>query len=371
MFSAKHAAGFSLLLITLGPVVSAGPPADKYIVTDLGVLPGGDSSEAVSINNRGEVVGSSQVGGVTVDLFTTAEGVVKGPARHAFLWKNGVMHNLGVLPGYDSSTATAINNKGSIVGQVYNIYSHGQADFSHSQLKPGCAALFEQGKITLLDPGDTPQAVSINDQRMIVLTVSTRTLLYKSGQTTDIGSFPRRPDAFAAFTNSTVGHAINGKGQIVGTGSISTGGNLLFQAFFWESGKITDLAPSMGQTEAFAVNDKSIVVGLEGALHACVWEKSQFRRLSSGWSRACAINNRGQIVGLSHEEQLKYRDGGSGHAVLWQNGQEYALNDLLLAGTGWILNEANAINDRGQIVGYGEHNGRTRAFLLTPQSQIK
>lgn len=40
---------------------------------------------------------------------------------------------------------------------------------------------------------------------------------------------------------------------------------------------------------------------------------------------------------------------------------------MVSGGTGWTLTEATAINDQGQIVGYGINpNGLTRGFLLTP-----
>lgn len=40
------------------------------------------------------------------------------------------------------------------------------------------------------------------------------------------------------------------------------------------------------------------------------------------------------------------------------------LNSLLPAGSGWVLGQATAINDLGQIVGFGSINGQTHAFLL-------
>jgi probable HAF family extracellular repeat protein len=42
------------------------------------------------------------------------------------------------------------------------------------------------------------------------------------------------------------------------------------------------------------------------------------------------------------------------------------LNDLLPNGSGWTLAEATAINNSGQVVGVGVHNGQNHAFLLTP-----
>ena len=47
----------------------------------------------------------------------------------------------------------------------------------------------------------------------------------------------------------------------------------------------------------------------------------------------------------------------------------FELQSLLDAsGAGWTLTSATAINNRGQIVGTGLHNGQPRGFLMTPVS---
>ena len=46
------------------------------------------------------------------------------------------------------------------------------------------------------------------------------------------------------------------------------------------------------------------------------------------------------------------------------------LNTLVPPGTGWVLESAAAISDGGQIVGYGTLNGKRRAFLLTPPTDL-
>jgi probable HAF family extracellular repeat protein len=76
---------------------------------------------------------------------------------------------------------------------------------------------------------------------------------------------------------------------------------------------------------------------------------------------ATAVNASGQIVGWSRSA-----DGSTSRAVLWQGGAIVDLNTLLPPGSGWTLTRAAAINDRGQIVGTGIHDGHVRAFLLTP-----
>ncbi len=72
------------------------------------------------------------------------------------------------------------------------------------------------------------------------------------------------------------------------------------------------------------------------------------------------VNNYGQVVGRVVDPTIDV-------AFIWDSGNGIRdLNTLIDPSLGWHLTEANAINDNGQIVGWGEHNGQTRAFLLTP-----
>jgi probable HAF family extracellular repeat protein len=74
-----------------------------YTVTDLGVLPGDVSSEAVAINNSGQVIGIS----------VSADG-----SKHAFLWEAGAMQGLGVVADsqFPEFVPRAINDLGEVVG---------------------------------------------------------------------------------------------------------------------------------------------------------------------------------------------------------------------------------------------------------------
>ena len=73
------------------------------------------------------------------------------------------------------------------------------------------------------------------------------------------------------------------------------------------------------------------------------------------YSLAYGINNAGQVVG----------DSGFS-AFLWQSGGGMTdLSILLPPDSGWRGLSAHAINNRGQIVGYGLHNEQFHAFLLT------
>ena len=52
--------------------------------------------------------------------------------------------------------------------------------------------------------------------------------------------------------------------------------------------------------------------------------------------------------------------------MIWTSGGRQDLNSLIPANSGWTLINANAINNVGQIMGYGSKNGHNHAFVLTP-----
>jgi hypothetical protein len=89
--------------------------------------------------------------------------------------------------------------------------------------------------------------------------------------------------------------------------------------------------------------------------------------LPSGYSGSAAnlINDHGQVVGQAFNFDVN-GNPISPTAFLYENGANHLLNDLLIGGDGWFLENARNINNLGQIVGWGKLNGQTRAFVLTP-----
>src|SRR5258708_6013312 len=76
-------------------------------IQELPPLPGDSTSAATAINDLGQVVGISGDCGVAVGSVS---------AKHAVLWENGVPTDLGNIGGDAWNTPTAINNQGTIVG---------------------------------------------------------------------------------------------------------------------------------------------------------------------------------------------------------------------------------------------------------------
>ena len=121
-------------------------------------------------------------------------------------------------------------------------------------------------------------------------------------------------------------NGVNNSGQIVGFSY--TSGNTAYHAFSDSGGTMTDLGT-----------------------------------LGGNFSKAFGVNNSGQIVGSSTTGL------GAGDAFVDSAGRMLDLNSLLAPGSGWDLEQANAINDNGDIVGYGiDPSGQDHAFLLTPES---
>src|ERR1700738_4311347 len=90
--------GLRLLLVGISLLLPSATLAQQYTVTDLGTL-GGDLTVATGINAAGDVAGISIVGG-----------------SRAFLWTEGAMRDLGVLPGSTSCSALAISDRLEVVG---------------------------------------------------------------------------------------------------------------------------------------------------------------------------------------------------------------------------------------------------------------
>jgi probable HAF family extracellular repeat protein len=333
----------ALAMIMLWATTQAQSQPATYTITDLGTLPGGSYSVGRAINSTGQVVGR------TDDM---------GGNDHAFSWLNGVMTDLGTLPGGTSSEAWAVNASGQIAGE-----SDDDSGLSHP-------VLWQNGVI--IDLGiptgvNVAHANGINGNNQVVGYGDggvQHAFLWQGGSVIDLGTLPG--------SNGAAAWAINDSGQVVGESR---------HAFLWQGGVMTDLGTLAGsnRSSALSINNSGQVVGTYyldiGPQRAFLWQNGVMTDLgtlpdnglnSARNTLANSINASGQIVGFSEFSTLL---ATVPHAVIWDGGMLKDLNTLIPSDSGWILHGASAINDAGQIIGEGNVNGQSHAFLLTPQVQ--
>src|SRR5215469_11154357 len=113
-------------------------------IMDLGTLSTGIQSSGNYINNGGAVVGISTID-TTSDPFACIIGPFCSPT-HAFIWKNGVMQDLGTLGGPDSLSFFGCNNQRSdlVTGESYTNSTANAATGAPTQH----AFLWENGRMT-------------------------------------------------------------------------------------------------------------------------------------------------------------------------------------------------------------------------------
>lgn len=309
-----------------------------YTIVDLG--PG----QAMAVSSNGQAVGQAR----------TASGFL-----HAVRWfKDGTRQDLGSLGS--NSIAYGISPNGQYVVGTTDVSGTQHAVLWTSDMLQdihtnvcGLATWFSCAK-----------AVNSNGQ----ITGWTRQgydycgFLYSNGVTTDLGTLP-------GMTQSQ-GWAINDSGCVVGISFSDYANWQQPRAFLWKDGVMQDLgALGNNESEAYGINDSDQIVGYSTAGnsqigHVVLWLNGSIQDLGviGVVSQGLAINKNGQIVGV-----FVHSLGGNTRALLYSDGSLWNLNDLIDPASGWTLVWANAINDSGQIVGWGINpSGQTHAFLLNP-----
>ena len=353
--------------------IAAAPTVPHFTVADLGELPvnvtHAEITGAFGINDKGQVVGG--------DL-------------GAWEWDKGKKIDLGALEPLpveeeqQRSVAYGINNHGRPVGASgsYNHLFMGYNYFAR-------AVRFDGDFLTSLsDSSWRYEAYGINNKGQIVGQGGYRGFFFENDKLILIGTLSKQPEG-----NASVARAINNHGQVVGSTTVNVlplphNQILPSHAFLWQhnKGRMRDLGALRGYTSSGAesLNDEGTVVGSSGREEKDGWDYEQATLWTGGKvfglgtlpghknSEAFGINNLGQIVGYSspHEWQTQY--GGfearaDFRAFLWQKGRMLDLNAMIPASSNWVLEEARAINNKGQIVGEGALRGKRHAFLLTPR----
>lgn len=340
----------SALLAACGTNRSSTAKASFNIV-DLGpMLPSG-------INNSDEIVGS--LGDSTF---------------HPVYWKAGVMTALKGSTGA-RDTANAINDAGQIAGHV-----SGSADGETAQ-----AVLWESSTAaptTLTAPSGVSDiftdALGLDaggnavgygfDQNIIQ-----RAIVWKHGAAAV---------ALKGLSSSTgdAAWALNGSGEIVGTSA--------FQSQKSEQISWAINQPSVAQDLSVAVttastthvdtalipvfvNAAGIVVGTQQGtggvglayVRTAGGTVTSITAADPTQSQATGINTGGTVILDLNPDNV----GATQSAAIYDTTHGLRLLDSLVTpSSGWKLQFATGINDAGKIVGFGQFQGATHGFLLTP-----
>lgn len=353
----------------------------KGKVTDLGALPGGDVSQGLWISENGLIAGWSQNGEIDplVDGFTELRGV---------LWQSGRIVDLGTLPGggYES-LAAAVNNRGQVAGFALNTVPDPCSLIGFPTQTRGF--LWQDGVMEDIGTlgGPDANAELINDRGQIAGASYTSSInpatgcpevhpfLWHNGSMLDLGTLG---GTFADV------RALNQRGQVAGFSNLA--GDLTSHPFLWNRRHLVDLGTLGGDSGLTNwINDLGDVVGkadLPGPapqLHdAVLWRNGRTIDLGvlpgDSCSNAYYVNSLGQVVGTSESLDLCLVPTGQ-HAFLWEmGGPMLDLNNLIPRGAELDLTFAVAINDRGEIAGFGVPSGCApedielcgHAYLLIP-----
>jgi probable HAF family extracellular repeat protein len=354
----------------------------KGVVTDLGALSGADNCSGPGmISENGKVVGTSENG--EVDPLT---GVNQS---RAVLWRNGGIEDLGSFGG-NQNGASGINERGDIVGfslnttpDPFSIFDLLLGSSNGTQTR---AFRWQHGHMQDLGTLGGPDASAnlVNERGQIAGTS------YTSSKSST-GCFPMTTDPFlwekstGMIDLGTLGGtcgiplALNNHGQVVGFSNLA--GDQTAHPFLWpgKDGKMRDLGTLGGSYgTANAINEAGEVAGYAGntgdqATLAFLWRNGEMTNLGTVNGDPCstgnAINSKRQVVGIS-TATCNFTTGR--RAFLWENGSMVDLNTLIPPSSGLQLTLAEAINDRGEIVGNGTPTGCGiveqcgHAFLLIP-----
>jgi probable HAF family extracellular repeat protein len=323
------------------------------VMTDLGALPGNNNSAAGSINSHGWITGQSQRSVIDPNV-----GI---PEFRAVLWRDNQITDLGTLPGGTESLGIFTNDDDQVVG-----FSDNGIPDAFSLFPPFAATqihtfLWQKGTMQDIGTLGGPDAVPGIDCGIAppnqVIGAS-----YTSSTPNDSTGIPTL-DPFLwnhgvmtdlGTLGGTIGNAqcINRRGQIIGNSDLE--GDATTHAFLWQNGVMSDLGTLGGDYSfAFWLNDAGEVAG-EAALpdqshHPVIWEEGRIRDLGTVENDPCGL-----ALGLNARGQVV---GGTSdcanflHAFLWEHGGPIRdLNTLIPAGSGFQLTFALDINDRGEIL---------------------
>ena len=338
---------------------------NKYEVVDIPPPDGYTRSKCHGINNNGQVAGRY--------YNYTTEAIDK----QAFVWDctNGMIP-LPTLSG--ESSAWAINESGLVSGDSYNASGYQRA----VRWDTTNATIIDLGALTNPNTqveGDSSSGYGINDAGHVV---GLADIPNDSGSFTPFHGFVYDGSIHDLGTLTTswpewangysIAYSINNSEEIVG---IAHDTGWAFRPFIYNESTggmqalLTDPAYSSGEWYAVVIND----TGLIGGHVISATDQSLPYYWPDSTSPAAAITMPvdypyGEIYSINESNQMvgiMWDPNETDHAFIFDSVDGIRdLNDLIDPESGWELNYARDINDKGHIVGFGSHTGEMHGFIL-------
>ena len=357
--------------------------------------------------------GGTSSGGNSINDQSWAAGYSRLPDRnrHATLWRNGSLSDLGTLGGPNSSVTWNVKNTaGIIVGISQTLTpeplgeSWSSAAFYSTPNNVGYINLGfvwqnnqMRGLPTFLG-GNNGFATGANNFGQVVgwaengvhdptccctQVLQFRPAVWTLGPPDQIQDLP-----LISGDSSGAATAINDNGQIVGISGIcdqAVGRHTAKHAVLWQNGTARDIYPNASApwwNTPTAINQRGDLVGFAGdpafvegdVVHAFMWTREdgirQLKPLPNRTpkhvdSEAYGINEARQVVGVSCDaDQVDCR------AVIWDHGNTPTdLNDLKGSYSAFLA-LAKDINNKGEITGraFDSTTGALIAYLAVPVS---
>lgn len=259
----------------------------------------------------------------------------------------------------NETSAKNINNLGQVVGICNEYIQHKeQSIFWNSITEPPTKLLYVGNRVVGVG------AFAINDLSTVVGTAG----LKSGGKHAFVwdknnGAIDLHP---SYDKGESQGLGINIHGQAVGViNRTMANGEIDIRAFTWTSKDGLVILELLGNhSYAYDINDEGTIVG---TIRGNAFSYSPDGVIADlGRGRTEAINNHGEIVGVSIDAN------NQSEAVIWKNGEAAHLNKLIGSNSGWLLENAVDINDKGEIVGVAVHEDNKKiphGFLLRPKKE--
>ena len=194
----------------------------------------------------------------------------------------------------------------------------------------------------------------------------------------DLGTLTTASPEYA--NGYSIAYTVNTQGEVVG---IAHDASWAFLPFIYNAtnGMQTltrDPSYLNGEWYAVAINDSGLIAGhVIAATNQSIpfyWPDRSAAPVKLSmpagfpYGEIYSVNSAGVMVGLMWDSD---QDGATEHGFVFdvQNGVR-DLNALIDSASGWVITYARDINDAGQIVGFGQLNGRRRAVVLSPATLI-